>query len=98
MNNLSPSISIAQSNSRRPVVDHSRHFPVFKEFQGASYLKRYDVLCQRLVEEQLYTSAALLTSPRTASVTGDYTDLSEMTGLRAFVAALAGLVAAEAVR
>lgn len=84
--------------SRRPVVDRSPHFPVFKEFQGASYLKRYDVLCQRLVQEQLYTSAALLTSPRTAAATGDYAELSEMTGLRAFVAALAGHVAAGAVR
>jgi hypothetical protein len=98
MNDLSPSISIAQSNSRRPMVDHSPHFPAFKEFQGATYLKRYDVLCQRLVQERLYTIAALLTSPRTASVTGDYTELSEMTGLRAFVAALAGHVAAETVR
>lgn len=98
MNDHSPSISIAQSNLRRPGVDHSPHFPVFKEFQGASYLKRYDVLCQRLVQKQLYTSAALLTSPRTASVTGNYTELSEMTGLPAFVAALAGHLAAEAVR
>lgn len=84
--------------SRRPVTDRSPHFPVFKEFQGASYLKRYDVLCQRLVQEQLYTSAALLASPRSASANGDYAEMSEMTGLRAFIAALAGHVAAEAVR
>lgn len=84
--------------SRRPVTDRSPHFPVFKEFQGASYLKRYDVLCQRLMQEQLYTSATLLTSPRSALATGDYTELSEMTGLKTFLAALAGHVAADAVR
>lgn len=40
--------------SRRPVRDNSPHFPVFREFQGASYLSRYDILCQRLVQEQLH--------------------------------------------
>lgn len=84
--------------SRRPVTDRSPHFPVFKEFQGASYLKRYDVLCQRLVQEQLYTSACVLASPRAASNTGDYAELSELTGLKTFVTTLAGHVAAEAAR
>ena len=82
--------------SRRSVSDKSPHFPVFKEFQGASYLKRYDVLCQRLVQEQLYTSAALLTSARGSLATGAYSELSEMTGLKAFVATFAAHVAAEA--
>jgi hypothetical protein len=49
--------------SRRPVKDRSPHFPVFPEFQGASYLQRYDILCQRLVQEQLYTQAAVMASP-----------------------------------
>ncbi|HAE40431.1 MAG TPA: restriction endonuclease, partial [Candidatus Riflebacteria bacterium] len=30
--------------SRAPVKDSSPHFPVFKEFKGASYLARYDIL------------------------------------------------------
>lgn len=85
------------ARSRSPVQNTSPHFPVFKEFQGASYLRRYDLLCQRLVKEQLYTSAALMASPRTATQTGEFCELSEMTGLRAFVASLAGHVAAEAV-
>jgi len=84
--------------SRRPVTDRSPHFPVFKEFQGASYLKRYDVLCQRLVQEQLYTSACVLASPRSAAMTGDYDQLSELTGLGTFVTTLAGHIAAEAAR
>lgn len=82
--------------SRRPVTDRSPHFPVFKEFQGASYLKRYDVLCQRLVQEQLYGAAALLTSPRTASTTGEFYEMSELTSLKTFVTTLAGHVAAVA--
>ncbi|OWP20446.1 restriction endonuclease, partial [Microbacterium sp. AISO3] len=61
-----------EAASRAPVRDSSPHFPVFPEFQGASYLKRYDVLCQRLVQEQLYTTAALMASPRSAAQTGEY--------------------------
>jgi type II restriction enzyme len=81
--------------SRSPVRDASPHFPVFPEFQGASYLKRYDLLCQRLIQEQLYTTASIITSPRTAVASGEYADLSEMTGLKAFVASLAGHCASE---
>lgn len=85
-------------DSRRPVSDRSPHFPVFKEFQGASYLKRYDILCQRLVQEQLYTTAAVLTSPRAAATNGEYGELSELTSLKTFVASFAGHVAATAAR
>jgi hypothetical protein len=82
--------------SRRPITDRSPHFPVFKEFQGASYLKRYDILCQRLTQEQLYGAAALLTSPRSAAATGEYGEMSELTSLKTFVTTLAGHVAAVA--
>lgn len=84
--------------SRSPVRDASPHFPVFPEFQGASYLKRYDILCQRLVQEQLYTTAAVLATPKEAVADGAYSDLSDMTSLRTFVTALAGHVATEAAR
>ena len=84
--------------SRRAVRDASPHFPVFKEFQGASYQQRYDILCQRLIKEQLYTTAALMTSPRSAVSTGEYNGLSDMTSLKTFVTALAGHAAAQAAR
>lgn len=84
--------------SQRAVRDTSPHFPVFPEFQGASYLKRYDILCQRLVKEQLYTTACLMASPRTAVSSGDYSSLSDMTSFKTFVTSLAGHVAAEAAR
>ncbi len=84
--------------SRQPVRDRSPHFPVFKEFQGASYLKRYDILCQRLIQEQLYGAASVLASPRAAATTGDFVEMSELTGLKTFITSLAGHVAAEAAR
>jgi hypothetical protein len=84
--------------SRRPVSDRSPHFPVFPEFQGASYLDRYNLLCQRLMKEQLYSAASLIASPRTAAADGAYKELDDMTGLRTFVTELAGHIAAEAAR
>jgi hypothetical protein len=84
--------------SRSPVRDASPNFPVFPEFQGASYLKRYDILCQRLVQEQLYTTASVITSPRESVKDGKYSEMSEMTSLKTFVSSFAGHIAAEAAR
>jgi type II restriction enzyme len=84
--------------SRSPVRNSSPHFPVFEEFKGASYLKRYDLLCQRLVQEQLYTTAAVIAAERNAVDTGDFTNLSDMTSLKVFITALAGHVASTAAR
>lgn len=84
--------------SRRAVRDVSPHFPVLDEFNGASYLDRYELLCQKLMREGLYTTAAILTSPRVAVESGEFSEISAMTGLKTFVTALAGHVAAEAAR
>jgi Restriction endonuclease XhoI len=84
--------------SRSPVREVSPHFPVFPEFQGASYLQRYHLLCQRLVQEQLYTTASVIASPRSAAETGEYAELGEMTSLRTFVTSFAGHIAGEAAR
>ena len=84
--------------SRAAVKDSSPHFPVLEAFRGASYLDRYDLLCQKLVQEQLYTTAALIASPRSATQTGEFSEISAMTGLRTFVTGLAGHVAATAAR
>lgn len=84
--------------SRSSVKDKSPHFKTFPEFTNASYLQRYDVLCQRLMQEQLYTAAALMASSRTQSNTGRYESMSEMTSFRTFVTSFAGHIAAEAAR
>lgn len=84
--------------SRSVIRDKSPHFPIFEDFKGASYLKRYDLLCQKLVQEQLYTTASLIASSRSAMENGEFSEMSTMTGLKTFVTALAGHVAAEAAR
>lgn len=42
-----------------PVKCSNRHFPIDPAFVGASYAKRYELLCRRLVLERLYDSACL---------------------------------------
>jgi hypothetical protein len=85
--------------SRRPSTrNNSKHFPIFEEFKGASYLQRYDILCQKLVRENLYTAACMLASPRSAETTGQYEDMSELTSLKSFVTGFAAHIAAEAAR
>jgi hypothetical protein len=82
--------------SRRPVSADSPHFGVFPEFRHASYVERYSLLCQKLMQEQLYTAAAAILSPRAAAKTGEYSEVTALTGLRSFVTTLAGHIAAEA--
>jgi hypothetical protein len=84
--------------SRSPVASKEPHFPVFPEFKTASYADRYDLLCQKLMQEKLYTSATTILSPRTAKSTGAYCELSELTGLKNFVITLASHISAEAAR
>jgi hypothetical protein len=84
--------------SRSEVQCTSPHFPVFKEFENTSYLKRYDILCQKLVREQLYTTASVIASPRVAVDNGSYSQISDMTNIRSFVSSLAGHIAATAAR
>ena len=85
-------------NSQCPVRNFEPHFPVFPEFRGASYAKRYDLLCNKLVREGLYTSSALLLSPRTAALDGSNRAMSELTSLKTFVTAFAGHIATASAR
>ena len=85
-------------DSRRPIGNYEPHFPVFKEFASASYAERYNLLCRKLVQEQLYTSATVILSPRSAVTSGQYSELSELTGVKTFVTTLAGHIAATAAR
>ncbi len=81
-----------------PIRDRSPHFPLFHDFIGASYADRYNIMCRKLMQEQLYTTASVILSPRSASNTGEYRELSVLTGLKTFVTSLAGHIAAEAAR
>ena len=84
--------------SRTPIKGATPHYSVFEEFENASYADRYNILCHKLMQEHLYTAASLIVSPRSAIDTGEYFEMSDITGLKIFASALAGHVAAEAAR
>lgn len=84
--------------SNSPVNDKEPHFPVDTVFKGASYAKRYDVLCKRLVQEGLYTSATFIASPREAAKDGSFRHLSDLTSLKTFATEFAGHIAATAAK
>ena len=62
----------------RPVSNKETHFPTDPAFKGASYCRRYELLCKRLVQERLYDVACLTLSvnARQASVKHPAPDLS----------------------
>lgn len=49
--------------SNRPVGVQEPHFKVLPEFAGASYMRRYELFCRKLVLERHYTASAFITSP-----------------------------------
>lgn len=84
--------------SRAPVRDSEPHFSVFPEFKQASYALRYDLLCKKLVQENLYTSSTFILSPRSAVSDGAFSHLHDLTSLAAFVTSFAGYIAGVAAR
>jgi restriction endonuclease XhoI-like protein len=84
--------------SRAPIGGTSPHFPVFPEFHGVSYQRRYEIMCQKMMQEQLYTAATVIASPREAMATGQYSGLGDLTDLRTFMTTFAGHIAVEAAR
>jgi hypothetical protein len=76
----------AAPESETPVGVRQARFPALPEFDGASYAKRYELLCQRLVLERHYSAACfLLTDPNKANQRENYVepadDLSGVTFL-----------------
>ena len=68
-------------NSERPVRNYEPFFPVRPEFNGACYLDRYRILCQKLILERHYTSAALVWT----SDKNTYGDMAEDISIRCFL-------------
>ena len=82
--------------STTPVRFTSPHFPAMPEFEDASYADRYEILCRKLVQEQLYDAAALVLTGSSAARTGAYRAASDLTSPHRFAAILAGKIAAAA--
>jgi hypothetical protein len=75
---------------RKPVRSREPYFTVDPEFTGASYSKRYELLCRRLVLDRLYKTACLTlaTNEPESKISHPEEDLT----FQRFVAALQGHV------
>jgi len=74
--------------SNKPVKVREPHFKVFAEFVGASYTRRYEIFCRKLILERHYTSAAFITSDRVCGETGEYTTPADDLSLQRFAKVL----------
>lgn len=63
--------------SRRPVKVKEPHFKVFREFVNASYAKRYELFCRKLVRERHYDASAFLLSDQQTGLKGKFTEPAE---------------------
>jgi len=80
--------------SRSSVAASSPHFPTDPSFLDASYQIRMRLMCERLVQHQLYSAAAVITAPASMG-SGDWLDLSPPTSFRSLLARLAAHLNAE---
>jgi hypothetical protein len=76
--------------SRSAVKVKEPHFKVFPEFIGASYAKRYELFCRKLVRERHYNSAAFITSSNKDGSAGIYAEPAEDLNFNFFAKSLVG--------
>ena len=82
--------------SKRAVSATAPHFPVFEEYRNASYAKRYELLLTKMVRERHYDAASLLLSPRSAALTGDFSEPSPELAFGVFAESLMARIIAHA--
>lgn len=75
-------------SSIRAVRVKEPHFEVFPEFKKASYAKRYELFCRKLVRERHYTAATFITSQETSGLNGLYNEPAEDLSLLSFARVL----------
>lgn len=75
----------------------SAHFAADPIFDKASYQHRMRILCERMVQERIYTSAAVLALPPNAAKSGQYSDLSDPTSLNKLIARFIAHISVETI-
>lgn len=78
--------------STKPVGVAEPYFDIDPEFDGASYKKRYEILCRRLLLERLYDGACFVTS--SADPTSPIHEPSDDLSFATFMGAIRGRAAA----
>jgi hypothetical protein len=81
-------------SSNRPVRVKEPHFKVFPDFVGASYMRRYELFCRKLVLERHYTASAFITSTQDKGLQGVFKTPSDDLSVERFAKSLAAHVTA----
>jgi hypothetical protein len=79
--------------SNRPVGVQEPHFKVFPDFIGASYMRRYELFCRKLVLERYYTASAFITSSSLEGLKGIYKTPADDLSMERFAKVLVAHVA-----
>jgi hypothetical protein len=74
----------------------SKHFAADPAFKTASYQQRMQILCERMVQERIYTAAAVVASPPNATKSGRFSDLTTNTSLNKLIAKFVAHIEVEA--
>jgi hypothetical protein len=76
--------------SRKPVSVREPHFEVFPEFKEASYARRYELFCRKIVRERHYNAAAFLMSRQQSGSSGNCEEPALDIAFEAFARSLLG--------
>jgi hypothetical protein len=79
--------------SNRPVSVQEPHFSAFPEFRGASYMRRYELFCRKLILERHYTSSAFITSKSNDGLNGIFKTPADDLSIERFAKILVAHVA-----
>lgn len=79
--------------STQPVRAKEPHFNVFPEFNGASYMRRYELFCRKLVLERHYTASAFIASASHDGIDGVFKAPAEDLSIERFTKTLIAHVA-----
>ena len=82
------------NNSSSPVSIRSPHFSIMSEFENSSYIKRYEIFCNKLVLERQYNAACFLTSRRDEAQTGDFRTPNAQLSFNAFLISMLSAILA----
>ncbi len=82
------------AKSRSPVRVKEPHFDVFPEFKNASYAKRYELFCRKLLRERHYSSSCFLLSAKDTGARGAYQEPAQELTFNLFARSLFAHVSA----
>jgi len=82
------------SGSSTPVSVHSPHFEVMQEFKNSSYIKRYEIFCEKLILERQYNAACFITTKKNIKNSENYSTPSNALSFENFAASMLSAVLA----